>query len=192
MGTIVITTNVSLDGVVQDPDGREGFARGGWFPAPDSTDFQAWAELETREALGADAMLLGRRSDEWFAPRWNSRTGVWADKLNSLPKHVVSSTTEPPQWINATVLKGDAVSEIAALKRSVEGEIIVYASYELVRTLIEHDLADEFRLVVFPVVLGDGKRLFDRTTVAKSLRLIETRQIGDGLVYYAYEFLRDA
>jgi dihydrofolate reductase len=192
MGKIVISTNVTLDGVVQDPDGQEGFRLGGWFPQRESKDFEAWAKLETDEALGADAMLLGRRSDEWFAARWLSRGGPWADKLNSLPKYVVSSTPEPPRWSNATVLNGDVVQQVSELKAKVDGEIIVYASYQLVRTLIEHDLADELRLVVFPVVLGTGVRLFDETSDKKPMRLISTRQVGDDLVFYAYEFVRDA
>jgi dihydrofolate reductase len=190
MGKIVVTTNVTLDGVIQDPDGQEGFGRGGWFARPGSKDFEEWAELETEEALGAEAMLLGRRSDEWFATRWLSRSGVWADKLNSLPKYVVSSTLEHPHWSNATVLEGDVVTEVSKLKQNVDGEIIVYASYRLVRTLIEHDLVDELRLVVFPVVVGAGERLFGETSGTKPLRLLDTRTVGDGLVFYAYEFVR--
>jgi dihydrofolate reductase len=192
MGKIVITTNVTLDGVVQDPDGQEGFRLGGWFVQRGSKDFEEWAKVETEEALGAAAVLLGRRSDEWFASRWLSRTGAWADKLNSLPKYVVSSTREHAHWSNATVLNGDVVKEISELKQTVDGDILVYASYQLVRTLIRHDLADELRLVVFPVVLGSGVRLFDETSDQKPLRLIDTRKIGDGLVFYAYEFLRHA
>jgi len=189
MGKIVITTNVTLDGVVQDPDGQEGFRLGGWFAQRGSKDFDEWAKLETEEALGAEAMLLGRRSDEWFAKRWLSRSGEWADKLNSLPKYVVSSTLEHPHWSNATVLNGDVVKELSELKQKVDGEIIVYASYQLVRTLIEQDLADELRLVVFPVVLGTGVRLFDEINDKTPLRLLDTRKVGDGLVFYAYEFV---
>jgi dihydrofolate reductase len=154
MGKIVITTNASLDGVVQDPDGQEGFRLGGWFGQFGGKDLEEWAKLETDEALGAEALLLGRRSDEWFASRWATRTGAWADQLNSLPKYVVSSTLEDARWSNATVLKGDVVDEVSKLKQEVDGEILVYASYQLARTLIEHDLVDELRLVVFPVVLG--------------------------------------
>jgi hypothetical protein len=127
MGKIVITTNVSLDGVVQDPDGQEGFRLGGWFGQFGGKDLEAWAELETEEALGAEALLLGRRSDEWFAERWSSRSGEWADKLNSLPKYVVSSTLEDPRWGNATVLNGVVVDEISKLKQQLDGEILVYA-----------------------------------------------------------------
>ena len=190
MGKIVITTNVTLDGVVQDPDGQEDFGLGGWFVEFGGKDVDEWAELETEEALGAEAMLLGRRSDEWFAARWLSRSGEWADKLNSLPKYIVSSTLEHPRWSNATVLNGDLVKEISELKQKVDGEILVYASYQLVRTLIEQDLADELRLVVFPVVLGTGRRLFGETSDKKPMRLVDTRRIGDGLLFYSYEFVR--
>ena len=192
MGKIVITTNASLDGVVQDPDGQEGFRLGGWFGQFGGNDLEAWAELETDEALGAGALLLGRRSDEWFASRWATRSGAWADKLNSLPKYVVSSTLEAPRWSNATVLKGDVADEVSKLKQQIDGEILVYASYQLARTLIEHDLVDELRLVVFPVVLGQGERLFGETSDKKPLRLLETRTIGDGLVFLTYELVPEA
>jgi len=190
MGRIVITTNASLDGVVQDPDGEEGFRHGGWFGQFGGNDLEAWAELETDEALRADALLLGRRSDEWFGTRWASRTGEWADRLNSLPKYVVSSTLEHPVWTNSTVLNGDVVSEVSKLKQNVAGEILVYASYQLERTLMEHDLVDELRLVVFPVVLGAGERLFDETGDTKPMRLVDAKTIGDGLVHLTYEFVR--
>ena len=158
MGKIVISTNVSLDGVVQDPDGKEGFALGGWFNRFGGKDLEAWAKVSLQEALRAEALLLGRRSDEWFAARWSSRDGEWADRLNGLPKYVVSATLEDPRWKNSTVLKGDVVDEVSKLKQELDGEIVVYASYQLGRTLIEHDLVDELRLVVFPVVLGAGER----------------------------------
>ena len=192
MGKIVITTNVSLDGVVQDPDGQEGFERGGWFGRFGGKDLEAWATLETDEALGAEALLLGRHSDEWFASRWSSRSGEWADRLNSLAKYVVSSTLEDPRWGNATVLKGDVVDEVSKLKHELAGEIVVYASYQLARTLIEHDLVDELRLVVFPVVLGAGERLFGETSDEKPLRLVDTRTVGDGLAYLTYELVPEA
>jgi dihydrofolate reductase len=190
MGKIVITTNVTLDGVVQDPDGQEEFSRGGWFAESGGNDLDEWAKLETEEALGAAAMLVGRRSDEWFAKRWLSRSGEWADKLNGLPKYVVSSTLDHPHWSNATVLHGDVVKEISELKQKVDGEILVYASYQLVRTLIDQDLADELRLVVFPVVLGAGLRLFDEISDKKPMRLVEAHKVGEGLVFYSYEFVR--
>lgn len=190
MGKIVISTNVSLDGVVQDPDGQEGFRLGGWFGQYGGKDLEGWAKLETDEALGAKALLLGRRSDEWFASRWNDRTGEWADKLNSMPKYVVSSTSNQPRWRNATAVTGDAVAEIAKLKQDIDGEILVYASYQLIRTLLEHDLADELRLVVFPVVLGSGNRLFGDVSGKTPLRLLSSQTIGDGLAFLTYELAR--
>jgi dihydrofolate reductase len=192
MGKIVISTNVSLDGVVQDPTGEEGFRHGGWFTQFGADDLDAWTRLETEEALGAEALLLGRRSDEWFASRWSSRSGEWADKLNSMPKYVVSATHEQPRWNNATVVTGDVVAEISNLKKDLQGEILVYASYQLGNTLIEHDLVDELRLVVFPVVLGAGQRLFGETRDKKPVRLLHTRTIGDGLVFLTYETIRAA
>jgi dihydrofolate reductase len=192
MGKIVISTNVSLDGVVQDPDGEEGFRLGGWFGQFGGKDLEAWAKVEFAEALGTEALLLGRRSDEWFGTRWSSRGGEWADRLNSLPKYVVSSTLVDPHWTNSTVLKGDVVTEVSKLKQELDGEIVVYASYQLGRTLIDHDLVDELRLVVFPVVLGAGERLFGETSDKKSLRLLHTGTVGDGLASLTYEVVRDA
>jgi dihydrofolate reductase len=192
MGKIVISTNVSLDGVVQDPDGEEGFKLGGWFGQFGGKDLDAWAKVFFDEALGAEALLLGRRSDEWFAERWLSRSGEWADRLNSLPKYVVSSTLEHPRWSNATVLKGDVVHQVSKLKQELEGEILVYASCQLGRTLMEHDLVDELRLVVFPVVLGAGERLFGETSDQKPMRLVSTRTVGDGLAFLTYAPVRDA
>jgi dihydrofolate reductase len=192
MGEIVITTNISLDGVVQDPDGQEGFRLGGWFGQFGGKDLEGWAKVETEEALGADALLLGRRSDEWFATRWLSRSGEWADKLNSMPKYVVSSTLKDPKWSNSTVITGDVVSEVSKLKKQISGEILVYASYQLVHTLLEHDLVDELRLVIFPVVLGAGERLFGETSGQKPMGLVSTTTIGDGLAFVTYEVVRDA
>jgi len=192
MGKIVISTNVSLDGVVQDPDGQEGFRLGGWFGQFGGKDLEEWAKVELEEALGTEALLLGRRSDEWFATRWASRTGEWADRLNSLPKYVVSSTLQEAKWNNSTVLRGDVVSEVSKLKQELNGDIVVYASYQLERTLIEHDLADELRLVVYPVVLGAGERLFGETSDKKPMRLVDTKTIGDGLAFLTYKFVRDA
>ncbi len=192
MGKIVITTNASLDGVVQDPDGKEGFRLGGWFDEFGGEDLGAWARHETDETLGAEALLLGRRSDEWFAARWAARTGEWADKLNSMPKYVVSSAGHEPRWANSTVLTGDVAAGVAQLKQRLAGEILVYASYQLGRALIEHDLVDELRLVVFPVVLGDGERLFGPAGGRKALRLTGTRTIGRGLALLTYQAVRDA
>jgi dihydrofolate reductase len=189
MGKLVVTTNITLDGVVQDPDGQEGFGLGGWFNQFGGKDLAEWAKVEAEEALHTEVLLLGRRSDDWFATRWLTKTGEWADKLNSLPKYVVSSTLTEPKWSNVTVLRGDVVSEVAELKRETSGEIVVYASYGLVRTLVEHDLVDEFRLVVFPVVLGAGERLFGETSAKKPLRLVGARTIGEGLVFATYEVI---
>ena len=192
MGKIVFSTNVSLDGVVQDPDGREGFSRGGWFAQPGSRDFEEWGKVEYAEALETAAVLLGRRSDEWFGTRWASRPGEWADRLNNLPKYVVSATLEDPRWTNVTVLKGDVVDEVTRLKQELDGDLVVYASYQLGRTLIEHDLVDELRLFVFPVVVGAGERLFGETSAAKPFRLTGSRTVGDGLVFVTYAIVRDA
>jgi dihydrofolate reductase len=192
MGKLVITTNISLDGVTQDPTGEEGFRLGGWFQEFGGKDIEQWAKVQTEEALGAQAILLGRKSDEWFASRWLGRTGEWADKLNSLPKYIVSSTLKEPHWSNATVLKGHVIKEVSKLKQEINGEIIVYASYELVHTLIEHDLVDEFRLVVFPVVLGDGTRLFGESRNKRPLRLVRAETIGEGLAFVTYEVVRAA
>ena len=187
MGKIVVSENVSLDGVTQDPTGEEGFRHGGWFGRTGDKDREAWAKLALDEALGAEALLLGRRSDEWFAARWLSRSGDWADRLNSLPKYVVSSTIEQPRWGDGTILKGDVVDEVSKLKQDVDGEIVVYASYQLARTLIDNDLVDELRLVVFPVLLGAGERLFGETGDQKPMRLVRTTAIGDGLTRLTYE-----
>jgi dihydrofolate reductase len=192
MGKIVISTNVSLDGVVEDPTGEEGFRHGGWFSQFGEKDREAWAEVEFDEALGAEAMLLGRRSYEYFASRWQSRTGGWADRLNGMPKYVVSSTLVDPDWNNSTVLRGDVVNEVLKLKQQLDGEIVVYASRPLVRTLMEHDLADELRLMVYPVVLGAGERLFGETSDKTPLRLLDTRTVGDGLAFLTYERVQKA
>jgi len=190
MARIVVSENVSLDGVVQDPTGEEGSAHGGWFTEFLGNDREAWAEVELAEARGAEALLLGRRSDEFFGARWSSRSGDWADTLNRLPKYVVSSTVVAPVWTNSTVLKGDVVSEVSRLKQELDGEIVVYASRQLVHTLMEHDLVDELRLIVFPVALGSGERLFDEKIGKKPMRLLDTRTVGDGLTYIAYELVR--
>jgi dihydrofolate reductase len=192
MGKIVITTNMSLDGVVQDPDGAEGFSRGGWFVQAGGKDLDEWGKIEYAEALNSTALLLGRRSDEWFGTRWAARPGEFADRLNSLPKYVVSATLRDPMWTNVTVLKGDVTDEVTRLKRELDGDIVVYASYQLERALIEHGLVDELRLFVFPVVVGAGERLFGQTTGMKPFRLAGSRTVGDGLVLLTYEAVRDA
>jgi len=192
MGKIVISENVSLDGVVQDPTGDEGFRHGGWFGQIGNEDREAWAKVELDEALRAEALLLGRRSYEWFAARWSSRSGEWADRLNSLPKYVVSSTLEDPEWDNSTVLKGDAVTQVSKLKHELGGDIVVYASFQLVHTLSQHDLVDEMRLMIYPFVLGEGERLFKETRDKKPMRLVEARTVGDSLAFLTYEPLRDS
>src|SRR3954464_11138930 len=160
--------NVSLDGVVQDPDGEEGSRLGGWFVQFGGNDLAAWNRVALDEALRAEAWLVGRRSYEFFGVRWRPRTGELADRLNSMPKYVVSSTLDDPDWNNSTVLKGDVAKEVTKLKRELDGEIVVPASYQLGRTLIEHDLVDELRLVVFPVVPGAGERFFGERGPKKS------------------------
>ena len=193
MGKIVISENVSLDGVVQDPTGEEGFRHGGWFLHVEDKDREEWAKVEFQEALNAEAMLLGRRTYEYFAAGWSSRPGEWADRLRSLPKYVVSSTPlVGPDWKHATVLKGDVVNEISKLKQELDGDIVVYASRQLVHTLMEHDLVDELRLTVYPVVLGAGERLFAETSDKKPMRLVDIKTIGDGLAFLTYMFVRDA
>jgi dihydrofolate reductase len=176
MGKIVITTNISLDGVVQDPDGEEGFRLGGWFGQFGGKDLEEWARVETDEALGAEALLLGRRSYEWLAA----------------PKYVVSSTLEHPAWNNSTVLRGEVLHEVSMLKHELNGEIVVPASFQLVRTLMEHDLVDELRLKIFPVVLGAGERLFGETSNKKPMRLVATQTVEGGVAFLAYELVREA
>ena len=189
MGTIVISENVSLDGVVQDPAGDEGFSRGGWVGLiKDSPELN---QLALDEALGAEAMLLGRRSYEWLASRWPTRSGELADRLNGMPKYVVSSTLQDPSWDNSTVLEGDPLDDVSKLKQELDGEILVAASFQLLRTLLEHDLVDRLRLKVFPIVLGAGERLFGETTDKKSMRLVDSRTLGGGVAVLTYEAVRD-
>jgi dihydrofolate reductase len=190
MGTIVVSDNVSLDGVIQDPAGDEGFRVGGWVGL--IKDRPQLAKLALDEALGAEALLLGRRSYEWFAGRWPSRSGELADRLNTLPKYVVSSTLEDPDWNNSTVLKGDVLKEVSKLKQGLKGEIVVPASFQLVQTLMEHDLVDELRLKVFPVVLGAGERLFGETSDKKAMRLVDTQTVEGDVVFLTYVPVRDA
>jgi len=190
MGKVVVSDNVTLDGVVQDPAGDEGFRVGGWIGL--IKDRPEVNKLALDEALGTEALLLGRRSYEWFAARWPTRTGELADRLNSLPKYIVSSTLEDPDWNNSTVLKGDVVNEVSRLKHELDGEIVVHASFKLVRTLMEHDLVDELRLKIFPVVLGAGERLFGETSDKKPMRLVDTRTLEGEVVFLTYERVRYA
>ncbi len=189
MGKIIISENVTLDGVIEDPTGDEGSVS--WFTLIGDDDRAAWAEVEYEEAVGAAALLLGRRTHAYFLHRgWASRTGEWADRLRALPKYVVSSTAvEDAGWGEATVLAGDVVKEVAKLKEEVNGEIVVYGSGKLVRTLLEHDLADELRLMTYPFVVGTGARLFPETSGVKPARLLGTRPVGTALVLLTYELL---
>ena len=185
MGKIIVSDNVSLDGVIQDPAGDEGFERGGWVGLiKDRPDL---ARLALDEALGSEAMLMGRRTYEWFASRWPSRTGELADRLNGLPKFVVSSTLEHPTWTNTTVLSGDVVDAVSGLKREVGGDIVVPASAGVVRVLLEQDLVDELRLKVFPVVLGAGDRLFGESTGTRPMRLVDVRTLDGETPYLTYQ-----
>jgi dihydrofolate reductase len=181
MGTIVISENVSLDGVVQDPAGDEGFERGGWVGL--IKDRPGVGKLALDEALRSDAFLLGRRSYEWLAARWPSRTGELADRLNSMPKYVVSSTLADPGWSNTTVLEGDVVSEVTRLKQELPGDIVVAGSFQLVHTLLEHDLVDELRLKIYPVVLGAGARLFGETSNAKPMRIVDIQTVDGDVAF---------
>jgi dihydrofolate reductase len=189
MGTLVVSDNVSLDGVVQDPAGDEGFRRGGW--VGQIKDRPGVTKLTLDEALGTKALLMGRRSYEWFAARWPSRSGELADRINSLPKYVVSSTLEDPDWNNSTVLSGDVLNEVSKLKQRTDGEIFIWASFQLVHTLIEHDLVDELRLKIYPVVLGDGQRLFGQTSDRKAMRLVDIKTIDGDVAYLTYLSVRD-
>jgi dihydrofolate reductase len=192
MATIVMSgpQNITLDGVVEDPDGAEGSRHGDWFRLFGGQDLEQWNQIALTEALAAEAWLLGRRSYEFFGSRWQDRTGQLADRLNSMPKYVVSSTLVVADWNNSKVLSGDAVTEATRLKRELDGEIVIPASYRLGRTLIDHDLVDELRLVVFPVVLGEGARLFDGSIRSKPVHLIESSTIGNRLLYLRYGLRR--
>ena len=187
MGRIVVTEFVSLDGVVEAPGGGESFKHGGW--SFDISRGEEGDKFKLDETLASEALLLGRVTYEGFAAAWPSRADEagFADKFNSMPKYVVSSTLEDPEWNNSTVLKGDVGEEVAKLKQEQDGDIVVHGSPQLVQTLIEHDLVDEYRLMVFPVVLGSGKRLFGETTDKKSLRLVDSKVVGDGVAILVYQ-----
>lgn len=188
MGKIIISENVTLDGVIEDTRGDEGSVS--WFTGIGDDDRAAWAEAEYAEAVGAAALLMGRKTHTYFLNRgWASRTGEWADRLRALPKYVVSSSAvDDAGWGETTVLAGDVVKEVAKLKEEVSGEIVVYGSGKLVRTLIEHDLADELRLMTYPFVVGAGARLFPEAGV-KPARLLGTRPVGSALVLLTYELI---
>ena len=191
MGKIVISENITVDGVVEDPAGVDGFRLGGWVGRVGDRDREGAAIVLLNEHLDAEALLQGRRTFEFLAARWPSRAGELADRMNSMPKYVVSSTLAEPDWNNSTILKGDVVSEVSNLKHRLKGQIVVAGSLQLVRTLIEHDLVDELRLMVYPVVLGTGSRLFDESSRQKSVRLLDTRAVDD-LAYMIYEVVRSA
>jgi dihydrofolate reductase len=185
VGRIVVTEFVSLDGVMEDPGGAEDFKHGGW-----SFQFDRGEEgnkFKLDETVEAEALLLGRATYEGFAEAWPSREGEFADKFNNMPKYVVSSTLEKAEWNNSTVLKGDVVNEISNLRQGPDGDIVVHGSAQLVQMLVEHDLVDELRLMVFPVVLGSGKRLFGETSDKKRLRLADSKTVGDGVAILIYE-----
>ncbi len=188
MGTIVLSTNVTLDGVGQDPSGDEGFAFGGWFNQISAEDREAWAKTFYDEAMASDAILLGARSYEWFASRWVGRDGVWAERLASLPKYVVRSGDGRSDWGPTTVLGGDVVEAVSRLKQQVDGHIALYASHQLVRALVENDLLDEVRLMMFPNIAGSGGRAFSGLAASKPLRLTHVATVGTGLVQLTYDF----
>jgi dihydrofolate reductase len=191
MGKLVISENVTLDGVVQDPAGAEGFERGGWVGRIAGRGREGATKVLLDEALRAEAQLFGRRTYEFLAARWPSRSGEFADRFNAMPKYVVSSTLKDPVWNNTTVLAGDVLQEVAKLKQELEGEIVVAGSIRLMRTLIENNLVDELRLMIYPVVLGAGERLFAETSEQQPVRLMETRTVDD-LAYLTYEVVREA
>jgi dihydrofolate reductase len=184
VGRIVVTEFVSLDGVVEAPGGGEDFKHGGWSFEISRGDEGDKFKLD--ETLSSEALLLGRVTYEGFAAAWPTRDGEFADKFNTMPKYVVSTTLEDPEWNNTTVLKGDVADEVGKLKQKQDGDIVVHGSPRLVQTLIEHDLVDEFRLMVFPVVLGSGKRLFGETSDKKPLRLVDSKVVGDGVTILVY------
>jgi dihydrofolate reductase len=189
MGKLVVSENVSLDGVIEDPAGDEGFDRGGWVGRITDREEVAKATLEEARRIGG--LLLGRRSYEFFAARWPSRSGELADRLNSVAKYVVSSTLKDPQWSNSTVLNGDLRNEVSKLKGELDGEILVLGSFALLPALIEHDLVDELRLMIYPVVLGEGKHLFGETAGKQPMRLVDAHTLDGDVAFLAYEPVRD-
>jgi dihydrofolate reductase len=184
MGRIVVTEFVSLDGVMEDPGGAEGFEHGGW--SFEISRGEEGDRFKLEETMSSDALLLGRVTYEGFAAAWPSREGEFADRFNSMPKYVVSSTLERPDWSNTTVLRGDLSEEVARLRAAHEGDVVVHGSATLVQALLDRDLVDELRLMVFPVVLGGGKRLFG-TSAKKPLRLVDSKVVGDGVAILRYE-----
>jgi len=184
VGRIVVTEFVSLDGVMEAPGGGEEFKHAGWTFQINRGEEGDKFKLD--EAFDAEALLLGRVTYEGFAKAWPSMEGEFADKFNGMPKYVVSSTLENPEWNNSTVLEGDPAEAVAKLRDAHEGDIVVHGSAQLVQTLIEHDLVDELRVMLFPVVLGTGKRLFGETSDKKSLTLADSKTVGDGVTIPIY------
>jgi dihydrofolate reductase len=185
VGKIVVTEFVSLDGVMEDPGGSENFKYGAWSFEIDRGDEGNKFKLD--ETMTTDALLLGRVTYEGFADAWPKRDGEFADKFNSMPKYVVSSTLSDPEWTNSTVLQGDLGEEVAKLKERHEGDIVVHGSARLAQELLDRDLVDELRLMVYPVVLGQGKRVFGETSDKKKLRLAGSKVVGDGVLILTYE-----
>ena len=188
MGKIVVTEFSSLDGVVEDPGGAENFKYGGWSFEISRGDEGDKFKLD--EAFASDALLLGRVTYEGFAAAWPSREGEFADKFNNMPKYVVSSTLKEPEWNNSTVLEGDVAAAVSKLRQEIDGEIVVHGSIQLAQALLDNDLVDELRLMVYPVVLGSGKRLFGETSDKKPLRLVDSKTVGDGVAILIYEPVR--
>ena len=182
MGRIVVTEFVSLDGVMEDPGGAEDFKYGGW--TFEISRGEEGDKFKLDETMSADALLLGRKTYEGFAAAWPSREGEFADKFNNMPKYVLSSTLDSPEWTNTTVLR--SADEIRKLKDEKDEEMVVHGSAQLVQTLLEHDLVDELRLMVFPVVLGRGKPLFGETSDKKPLHLSSSTVVGDGVAIQIY------
>lgn len=190
MGKIIISENVTLDGITEDPTGGQGFRHGGWFEIGMATDREAWAAVEFAEAKTASALLLGRGTDAYFGARWNDLPGEWADTLRAVPKYVVSSTLKQTVWQNGTVLTGDVIEEVKLLKDRIEGDIVVYGSRPLVQALLDNDLVDEIRLFLFPVIVGEGDSLFASLRDQVTLRRGTTQVVGNGLVHQTYEVVR--
>jgi dihydrofolate reductase len=185
MGRIVVTEFVSLDGVMEAPGGGEDYKHGGWTFEIERGEEGDKFKLD--ETMASKALLLGRRTYEGFAAAWPSRDGEFADKFNSMPKYVISSTLKDPEWNNTTVLDGELAGEVARVKEQQDGDIVVHGSAQLVQALLENDLIDELRLMVFPVVLGSGKTLFGETSDKKSLKLRDSKIVGDGVAILVYE-----
>jgi dihydrofolate reductase len=184
MARIVATEFISLDGVIEDPGGSEDFKHGGWSFEISSGD--DGTQFKVDETMGSDAMLLGRRTYEGFAESWPGREGEFADRFNSMPKYVVSSTLRDPDWANTTVLGGDLAAAVQRVREENDGDVVVHGSAQLVQGLIENDLLDELRLMVYPVVLGSGKRLFGDTSDKKPLPFRSSKVVGDGVAILVY------